>query len=181
MLSDWSLKVVACGLPQWPFKSEDSPLRIAINISPDQFLTDGFVERVLQTLDEYRMPPERLTLELTEEGILADIDKSILIMHAFRCHGIHISLDDFGTGYSSLRHIKDLPLDTLKIDKSFIDDLTNNARSANLVSGIIRIAHDLDLQVVAEAVEHEAQRALLQEFGCDVIQGYLFSHPLPAN
>lgn len=181
MLTRWSLKAVAGGLPQWPFRPEDPPLRIAVNISPAQFLEDGFVDHVLKTLQEHRMAPERLTLELTEESILSNIDKSIQTMHQFRRHGIHISLDDFGTGYSSLRHLKDLPLDTLKIDKSFIDDLTYDSRSANLVNGIIRIAHDLNLQVVAEGVEHEAQRALLQEFGCDLMQGYLFSHPLPAD
>lgn len=127
------------------------------------------------------MAPEHLTLELTEESILIDVNKSIQTMSEFRSHDIHIALDDFGTGYSSLSHIKDLPLDTLKIDKRFIDDLPYDSQSANLVNGIIHIAHDLGLQVVAEGVEHEVQRAMLQEFGCDVLQGYLFSRPLPAE
>ncbi|WP_019568962.1 bifunctional diguanylate cyclase/phosphodiesterase [Thioalkalivibrio sp. ALMg13-2] len=181
MLTEWSLKTVAGESPQWPFRAGDPPLRIAINISPAQFLGDGFVGRVLYILEEHRLAPERLILELTEESILTNVDKAIRTMREFRNHGVHISLDDFGTGYSSLSHIKDLPLDTLKIDKSFIDDLTHDSRSAQLVDGIIHIAHGLGLQVVAEGVEHEAQRALLQESGCDVIQGYLFSRPLPAE
>ncbi|MFI9651263.1 EAL domain-containing protein [Guyparkeria halopsychrophila] len=181
MLTEWSLKTVASELRQWPLRVGDTSLRVAINIPPDQFLEDGFVGRVLHTLEEHRLAPERLTLELTEESILTNVDKSIQIMRVFRSHGIHIALDDFGTGYSSLSHIKNLPLDSLKIDKSFIDDLTHDSRSAHLVDGIIRIAHGLGLQVVAEGVEHEVQRALLQESGCDVIQGYLFSRPLPSE
>lgn len=181
MLTEWSLNTVCTEVPQWPFRANDPPLRIAVNIPPAQFLEDGFLNRVLDTLEAHFMSPERLTLELTEESILTNLDKAIQVMREFRRHGIHISLDDFGTGYSSLSHIKNLPLDNLKIDKSFIDDLTNDSRSENLVDGIIRIAHGLGLQVIAEGVEFEAQRALLQELGCDVIQGYLFSRPLPAK
>lgn len=181
MLTEWSLNTVCGQSRQWPFRDCDPPLRIAINIPPGQFLEDGFVNLVLRILEEHRLAPEHLTLELTEESILDNIDKAIQTMREFRSHNIHISLDDFGTGYSSLSHIKHLPLDTLKIDKIFIDDLTHDSRSANLVDGIIRIAHGLGLQVIAEGVEHEAQRALLHESGCDVIQGYLFSRPLPAE
>ncbi|MFC2991289.1 sensor domain-containing diguanylate cyclase [Halomonas tibetensis] len=132
----------------------------------------------LAAYDIKALAPDRLTLELTEESVLANVDKAIHTMREFRRHNITLALDDFGTGYSSLSHLKDLPMDTLKIDKSFIDDLTYDSRSANMIDGIIRIAHGLDLQVVAEGVEHEAQRNLLQEMGCDVVQGYLFSRPL---
>ncbi|MGM0428895.1 MAG: putative bifunctional diguanylate cyclase/phosphodiesterase [Pseudomonadota bacterium] len=178
MLTEWSLKTVCSSLSEWPFLSSDPPLRISINIPPAQFLKDDFVSFVLRILEEHNLAPERLTLELTEESLLTNVEKAIQNMRELRSHNIAIALDDFGTGYSSLSHIKNLPLDTLKIDKSFIDELTHDSRSANLVDGIIRIAHGLGLKVVAEGVEQEAQRALLQEFGCDVLQGYLFSRPL---
>ncbi|WP_404299496.1 putative bifunctional diguanylate cyclase/phosphodiesterase [Halomonas sp.] len=178
LLTEWSLNAVCRERPQWPFRPYDPPLRIAVNIPPGQFYEKGFVSYVLRTLDEHRLAPDRLTLELTEKSVLANVDKAIHTMREFRRHNITLALDDFGTGYSSLSHLKDLPMDTLKIDKSFIDDLTYDSRSANMIDGIIRIAHGLDLQVVAEGVEHEAQRKLLQEMGCDVVQGYLFSRPL---
>ncbi|MGQ4275846.1 putative bifunctional diguanylate cyclase/phosphodiesterase [Pseudidiomarina sp. E22-M8] len=178
LLTKWSLMTVCGQSKQWPEKTGDVPLRIAINVLPTQFLENGFVSFVLGTLEEYGLAPERLTLELTEDSILANINKATQVMEELRDHNIQISLDDFGTGYSSLSYLKDLPLDTLKIDKTFIDDLTEDSRSANLVAGIIRIAHDLKIKVVAEGVEHEAQRALLQELGCDVIQGYLYSRPV---
>lgn len=181
MLTEWSLKTVCGSLPHWPFRSNDPPLRISINIPPAQFLDEDFVGFVLGILEEHNLAPDRLTLELTEESILTNVDKAIHTMRELRSYNIAIALDDFGTGYSSLSHIKNLPLDTLKIDKSFIDELTHDSRSANLVDGIIRIAHGLGLKIVAEGVETEAQRAILQEFGCDVIQGYLFSRPLVAD
>ncbi|XGA79851.1 EAL domain-containing protein [Halomonas sp. CH40] len=177
-LTEWSLTMVCGEVPKWPFRPGDPSLRIAVNIPPGQFHEPGFVDRVLGTLEEHHLAPERLTLELTEESILANVDKSIQAMCEFRSHGITIALDDFGTGYSSLSKLKDLPLDILKIDKSFIDNITHDARAANLVGGIIHIAHGLGLKVVAEGVEHEQQRAILQAFGCDVVQGYLFSRPV---
>lgn len=180
-LTEWSLTTVAGELSQWPFRPGDALLRVAVNIPPDQFHEEGFVDRVLGSLKKEQLAPERLTLELTEASILPNVDKSIQTMRELRSHNIHIALDDFGTGYSSLSYLKSLPLDVLKIDKSFIDDLALDARSANLVHNIIRIAHGYGLKIVAEGVEHEAQRALLEELGCDIIQGYLFSRPVEAK
>lgn len=181
LLTEWSITTVAGEVLKWPFRPSDAPFRIAVNIPPDQFHAEGFVDRVLGSLREHKLAPERLTLEITEESVLTNLGRSIQTMHEFRGHNIHIALDDFGTGYSSLSKLKELPLDILKIDKSFIDDMTHDARSVNLVDGIIRIAHGYNLKVVAEGVEHEAQRALLEKLGCDVIQGYLFSKPLDAD
>ncbi|MEX0828528.1 MAG: EAL domain-containing protein, partial [Haliea sp.] len=129
MLTEWSLTTVCKELPKWPFRPENPAFRIAINIPSSQFYEKGFVDRVLQSLEGHNISPERLTLELTEESILADVNKAMKTMREFRSHNIHISLDDFGTGYSSLTYLKDLPLDTLKIDKSFIDDLPHDSRS----------------------------------------------------
>ncbi|MGM0632897.1 MAG: putative bifunctional diguanylate cyclase/phosphodiesterase [Pseudomonadota bacterium] len=178
MLTEWSVATVCGEVPRWPFRPEDAPFRVAINVPPNQFLEQGFVDYVLDRLKEHGMAPESLTLEITEEAILVDIDAVIQTMREFRNHNIAIALDDFGTGYSSLSKLKDLPIDILKIDKSFIDNLTHDTRVVNLVGGIIRIAHGFGLKVVAEGVEYEAQRARLQGLGCDIIQGYLFSRPL---
>lgn len=178
LMTDWSLRSVCGTVSHWPMKPSDEPWRISVNIPAWQFYEKGFVGRVLRTLEKHELAPERLTLELTEESLLLHRDRAIQTMHDLRSHKITIALDDFGTGYSSMSYLKSLPIDILKIDKSFIDNLTEDSRSANLVEGIIRIAHGLELEVVAEGVEHEAQRALLQELGCDVIQGYLFSRPL---
>lgn len=178
MLTEWSLKTVCESLSQWPLQPNDPPLRISVNIPPAQFQDREFVRFLMGILEQNNLAPERLTLELTEESILTNLAQAIQTMRELRSQNISIALDDFGTGYSSLSHIKNLPLDTLKIDKSFIDELTHDTRSANLVDGIIHIAHNLGLKIVAEGVEHEAQRKLLQEFGCDVVQGFLFSRPL---
>lgn len=181
LMTEWSIRSVCEAAPHWPVRSGAAPLRIAINIPAGQFYQEGFIDQVLRTLDKHGLAPDRLTLELTEESLLANADKAIRTMGVLRSHNIKIALDDFGTGYSSLSYLKNLPIDTLKIDKSFIDDLPDDSRSADLVDGIIRIAHALELQVVAEGVEHEAQRVLLHAVGCDVIQGYLFSRPLAAD
>ena len=181
LLMEWSLRMVCERAQHWPLHPGDPPLRIAINIPAGQFSQEGFVDLVLTTLKEYRLSPERLTLELTEVSLLSDVDKAIQTMRELQDHNIAVALDDFGTGYSSLSYLKSLPIDTLKIDKSFIDDLPEDSRAMELVNGIIRIIHGLGLQVVAEGVETEAQRAMLQELGCNVIQGYLFSRPVAAD
>lgn len=181
LMTEWSIRTVCEAAPHWPVQPNTAPLRIAINVPAGQFYQEGFLDQVLRTLDKHGLAPDRLTLELTEESLLVHADKAIETMSILRSHNIKIALDDFGTGYSSLSYLKNLPIDTLKIDKSFIDDLPDDSRSADLVDGIIRIAHALDLQVVAEGVEHESQRVLLHQAGCDFIQGYLFSRPLAAD
>ncbi|MDR9438968.1 MAG: EAL domain-containing protein [Halomonas sp.] len=181
LMTEWSLRSVCERAPHWPLQPSDAPLRIAINIPAGQFYERGFADRVLATLEAYRLSPERLTLELTEESLMVDMARAIQTMRDLRDHNIAVALDDFGTGYSSLSYLKRLPIDSLKIDKSFIDDLPNDPQAVDLIDGIIRIARGLGLHVVAEGVETEAQRAMLQESGCDVIQGYLFSRPIAAD
>lgn len=181
LLTEWSLRTVCERAPHWPIQPSDAPLRMGINIPAGQFYEAGFIDRVLRTLDEHELAPERLTMELTEESLLVNVDKAIQTMRDLRSHNILVALDDFGTGYSSMSYLKSLPIDILKIDKSFIDDLADDSRAVDLVDGIIRIAHSLGLEVVAEGVENEAQRILLNQAGCDVMQGYLFSRPLLAD
>ncbi|MEX0744434.1 MAG: sensor domain-containing phosphodiesterase [Phycisphaeraceae bacterium] len=181
LLTDWSLRVVCEKATDWPLKAGDPPLRMAINIPANQFYQPNFVDHILQTLKEYDLAPERLTLELTEESLLTDIDQAVQTMRRLRDHDIALALDDFGTGYSSLNYLKRLPIDALKIDKSFIDELPHDQKAVDLVNGIIRIAHGLGLKVVGEGIESEAQHSLLQELGCDALQGYLFSRPVEAD
>ncbi|MGY4879561.1 putative bifunctional diguanylate cyclase/phosphodiesterase [Vreelandella aquamarina] len=181
LLTDWSMRSVCETALHWLTKANVPPLKLGVNIPANQFYQPNFVKRILQTLEEHSFDPQRLTLELTEESLLTDINRAILTMDNLRENGISLALDDFGTGYSSLNYLKRLPVDVLKIDKSFIDDLPHDEKAINLVSGIIRIAHGLGLSVVAEGVEYQAQQKLLKEIGCDVLQGYLFSHPLNAD
>lgn len=181
LLTDWSLRVVCQNATAWPLEPGDPPLRMAINIPANRFYQPNFVDHILQTLKEHDLAPERLTLELTEESLLTDIDQAVQTMRRLRNHGIALALDDFGTGYSSLNYLKRLPIDALKIDKSFIDELPHDRKAVDLVTGIIRISHGLGLKVVGEGVESEAQHRLLRELGCDALQGYLFSRPVEAD
>jgi EAL domain-containing protein (putative c-di-GMP-specific phosphodiesterase class I)/GGDEF domain-containing protein len=181
LLTNWSLRTVCDTGRRWPLKSGDAPLRMGINIPANQFYQLGFVEHILLTLEQHDLAPERLVLELTEERLLTDIDQAIKTMRRLRDHGIAIALDDFGTGYSSLSYLKRLPVNALKIDKSFVDDLPHDSKAVGLVKGIISIAHGLGLKVVAEGVEYEEQQTLLQAMGCDMLQGYLFSRPVAAD
>jgi EAL domain-containing protein (putative c-di-GMP-specific phosphodiesterase class I) len=120
-------------------------------------------------------------LELTESSLVKDAERAIETLDALRGLGVRIAVDDFGTGYSSLSYLIDLPIDTLKIDRSFVRDATTHPRRAALLKGIVTLAHDLRLSVTAEGVETAEQRNMLCRLGCDEIQGYLFSRPVPAD
>lgn len=181
LLTDWSLGCVCEKAQHWPIQPGDPPLKLGVNIPANQFYQRHFVDHILHTLETHHFAPQRLTLELTEESLLTDIDSAVLTMRKLRHYGISLALDDFGTGYSSLSYLKRLPVDVLKIDKSFIDDLPHDEKAVDLVSGIIRIAHGLGLEVVAEGVEYETQQTVLNALGCDILQGYLFSRPVAAE
>jgi EAL domain-containing protein (putative c-di-GMP-specific phosphodiesterase class I) len=154
---------------------------ISVNVSAKQLACEDFVPMVRAALDEAAIPPVMLKLEITET-ILMDsecLTTNIARLKELKDIGVRIALDDFGTGYSSLTYLKELPIDVVKIDKSFVDDLTVGGKNAPLMGSIIALAHNLGLKVVAEGVETEEQRNLLQEWQCDAIQGYLISRPLP--
>lgn len=154
-------------------------LKMAVNLSARQFHQDNLIDLIRQILDETGMAPNDLELEITESALIFDIESAIKTMTQLVELGISVSLDDFGTGYSSLSYLKRFPIDTLKIDKSFINEVTTDAGSEVIVNTIIAMAHSLGLKVIAEGVETEAQLALLHERGCDQVQGYLFARPLP--
>lgn len=173
---------MACAEAQgWRERANEKPVGIAVNVPAREFYRPGFVETVLRVLDTAGLDPSRLILELTEEGLIQDIDQTIATMADLSAAGVRLALDDFGTGYSSLSHLRRLPVDTLKIDKSFINDITNDQAGLELVGGIIGIAHGMGLDVVAEGVEHQAQQDLLVGLGCDRIQGYLLGRPVSSD
>ena len=139
------------------------------------------MERVESILDETRLHPQWLELEVTEGLLIENMAYTADVLQQLHEMGIHLSIDDFGTGYSSMNYLKRLPFDTLKIDRSFIKDITHNADDAAITTSIIMLAHNMNLSVVAEGVESVDQLQFLQKQGCDMIQGYLYSPPLTAE
>ncbi len=152
---------------------------VAINISPQQLLADNFVQQVLQAIRDNNARESMVELEVTESVLLTDIDGTVEKLTTLQKHGIRISIDDFGTGYSALHYLEKLPLDVIKIDKSFIDNLCNGGKGARLVEIILLMASALELSTVAEGVESQEQVSKLREMGCDAIQGCFYSRPVP--
>jgi EAL domain-containing protein (putative c-di-GMP-specific phosphodiesterase class I) len=156
-------------------------LRLAINISGTE-VRDGVLPAMLRNhARNAGVPMSTLEIELTESGLMFSDAVATQLLSDLRTEGVRVSVDDFGTGYSSLGRLQRLPVDVLKIDKAFVDDITTGARQGALVLAIVMMAHSLDLVVVAEGVETEAQRAFLERHGCDLYQGHLLSPPLPAS
>ena len=180
-MGQWVLRAACDQLVQWQNDPASKGLTLAINISAREFHLPDFVERTLAVIQASGTNPNLLKLELTESLLLDDVNDAILKMSALRKWGVRFALDDFGTGYSSLSYLKQLPLDELKIDKSFVRDVLTDANDATIARTIIALAHSLGLQVVAEGVESEGQRELLYQSGCQLFQGYLFSKPVPAE
>ncbi|MDF2926134.1 MAG: Diguanylate cyclase/phosphodiesterase domain 2 [Paenibacillaceae bacterium] len=155
--------------------------RISVNISIVQLIQDTFIDTVLQTLQETKLSPEYLEIEITESIFMESFETIVEKLELLKGMGIHIALDDFGTGYSSLSYLKELPITTLKVDKTFIDDVPDVQGSRSLASSIVMIGHRMGLEVIAEGVESEDQLHYLRRRNCDKIQGYLISRPLPAQ
>jgi len=152
---------------------------ISVNVSVIQLMQDDFVENVNNVLRQYGLKPSNLQLEITESILMENIDFNLKRIRELRRLGVGLSLDDFGKGYSSLTYLRDLPIDILKIDKTFIDNILESNEKSCLTGNIITLAHDLGLSVVAEGVEEEEQLKYLKCYNCDMVQGYLFSKPLP--
>ncbi len=153
------------------------PLRIAVNLSARQFAEPDLVTSVERVLRETGLSPGSLEIELTESMMMGDIESAIHTMECFKRMGVTLSIDDFGTGYSSLQYLKRLPVDVLKIDRSFVQDMVGSADGAALVDAIISLAHGLRLHVIAEGVETIAQLDFLRGAGCDQVQGHVYSRP----
>lgn len=174
------LNIACAQLAQWRDQGLTAP-RMAINVSGAQLIGDHLVNDIRRALAKHSLSASQLELEITEDFVMNQNREAIVLLDLFSSMGIHLSIDDFGTGYSSLAYLKELPLDTLKIDRSFVAGLPGNHHDAAISQTIIVLAHNLGMAVIAEGVENELQRELLLEQGCDSIQGYLVSRPLPAD
>ncbi|MRV70401.1 EAL domain-containing protein [Duganella sp. FT92W] len=179
-LGRWVLEQACSRLHAWQSDAATSGLVLAINVSARQFQQPGFCGEVHEMVKRHGCNPACLKIELTEGMLLENIEETISSMRALKEIGVRFSLDDFGTGYSSLQYLKRLPLDQLKIDKSFVHDLATDSNDQAIVLTIIAMARSLKLDVIAEGVETEAQRALLERLGCHRYQGYLFGRPMTA-
>ncbi|MCW8107788.1 EAL domain-containing protein [Alteromonas ponticola] len=155
--------------------------RVAVNISAKQFELPDLDDRINRVLNEIGLSPLHLECEITEGTLMENPEQGLEMMERLRERGIHLALDDFGTGYSSLAYLKRFPLNTLKIDKAFIDDIAESSVDRHMAAAIINIAHNLGLKVVAEGVEEEKQLTILRRYECEMIQGYLYSKPLNAE
>jgi EAL domain-containing protein (putative c-di-GMP-specific phosphodiesterase class I) len=181
-IGEWVLKTACNQNKVWQDTcSLKTPVSVSINLSGHQFNQDSFFNMVEKVLDVSCLEPEYLELEITESVIMKNAKKTITMLKRLKRMGLTISMDDFGTGYSSFSYLKRFPLDIIKIDRSFIRDITNNPEDAAIVRAILAMAHNLKLKVVAEGVETEEQLEFLRDQGCDEIQGYLLSVPLSAE
>jgi EAL domain-containing protein (putative c-di-GMP-specific phosphodiesterase class I) len=175
----WALKQAMHDYLRW--RNAGLPaVRIAVNLSPPQLRHRDFVTEVGRILSVDPEAAAGLELEITESLIMQDVKLSIANLQAIRMLGVRIAIDDFGTGFSSLSYLSKLPIDTVKIDRSFIQEMVNGTEGLKLVAVIVNLAHSLKLSVVAEGVETQRQSRLLRRLRCDEMQGFLFSKPLPA-
>jgi EAL domain-containing protein (putative c-di-GMP-specific phosphodiesterase class I) len=157
------------------------PITLAVNVSPHQFRRGDICALVATVLEETKFPANHLELEITESGLMENQDNATAILNCLRSQGVRLAIDDFGTGYSSLAYLKHFPLDILKIDKSFIDDIPFLQDDMEIAATIVSMAHILGFKVIAEGVETPEQLVFLQDKGCDMYQGYLKSRPIPAQ
>ena len=157
----------------------DRALNLAVNISSEDISDSRFDSRVASLLSRHQLPPSLLTLELTETGFIEDPRRAVLMLDAIAALGVCLSIDDFGTGYSSLSHLARMPVDEMKIDRSFVQSLESDAEFATVLRSAIDMGHGLGLKVVAEGVETSVAAGRLREFGCDIAQGYFYAKPMP--
>ena len=173
-IGEWVLREACREAASWP-----QPLTIAVNISPIQFRHGDLPRLVHSILLETGLAPARLELEITEGVLINDFSRAVSILRRLKSLGVQIALDDFGTGYSSLSYLHSFAFDRIKIDRAFIGDLEHNRHSMAIVRAVIGLGHSLDVPILAEGVETEAQHAFLVQEGCDEVQGYLTGRPLP--
>jgi len=179
-IGEWILETACEAATRW--RPSDAPApHIAINLSSRQFQRENIAELVQHTIKKTGITPSRITLEITESILLTDDTETLDTLHQLRDMGVEIAIDDFGTGYSSLSYLKRVPVSILKIDRSFVNGLPNDAEDVALVEAILAMAHSLNLKVVAEGVETKEQHEFLRSRHCDMVQGYYFSRPVPEN
>ena len=155
------------------------PIQVAVNVSSIQFARNTFVAEVSEILRCTGLKPEFLQIELTESVMLRGLDRSAEMMRQLRALGVEIAIDDFGTGYSSLSHLPKLPFSALKVDRSFVADLETKPKSLVIVTSLIALGHNLGMRIIVEGIENERQLQLVEELGCNDVQGYLLGRPIP--
>jgi len=175
-LGEWALRTACMEAAQWR-----DDIIVTVNVSSVQFKNDSLVQLVMDALSESGLSPRRLELEITESVLLHDNETTTRVLHQLKKLGVRISMDDFGTGYSSLNYLRRFPFDKVKIDRSFIEHIADDASSLAIVQAVISIAKSRDIATTAEGVETKDQLELLRALGCTEMQGYLFSKPKPAN
>lgn len=156
-------------------------LTLSVNVSPIQLRSETFALKVVSALVNSGLSPNRLVLEITEAALIDDDDAALRILHELRSIGVQIALDDFGTGYSSLSYLRRFPFDKIKIDRSFISDLSKPEGSSAIIKAVVAIASERNIATTAEGVETNEQREKLHQLGCEEMQGFLFSRPKPAD
>jgi EAL domain-containing protein (putative c-di-GMP-specific phosphodiesterase class I) len=178
-ITDWLLDRAMAQCRAW--HDTGAPVHVAVNLSAKSLLEQALPAKIQAVLDKWQIDPRFLKIEITESSIMADPARASGVLRSLRSLGVRIAIDDFGTGYSSLAHLKQLPVDVLKVDRSFVSDMLADDSDRIIVRSTIDLAHNLGLRVVAEGVEDEATATLLAELGCDQAQGYHFSRPVPAT
>ncbi|KOA19435.1 phytochrome-like protein cph2 [Clostridium homopropionicum DSM 5847] len=179
-IDEYVLRTACNQLIEWQRKGYNI-VPVSVNISANQFKHKSLFEKIRNILSETNLSPQWLHIEITESATIDDINQTIKILNNFKSIGLKVHLDDFGTGYSSLNHLKSLPINTLKIDKSFVDQIAYREQEKAIAHTLIQLAHNLNMEVIAEGVETQEQLAVLQAQHCDGIQGYFFSKPLPPD
>ncbi len=176
----WVLQTACATAVRWQHGDPDSRLTMAVNVSARQLLSDDVIDHVSEALTASGLDASCLVLEMTESALVADPDEAARRLQALNGLGVRLAIDDFGTGYSSLSYLRQFPVDILKIDRSFVDTIVDDAHLPPIVRGLLDLGHTLDLEIVAEGIELDVQRAWLRRERCDLGQGFLFSRPLPA-
>ncbi|MBL1176166.1 putative bifunctional diguanylate cyclase/phosphodiesterase [Pantanalinema sp. GBBB05] len=179
-IGEWVLRTACIQAQSWQNASQ-MPIRVSVNLSARQFKQANLSGMVAQVLRETQLDPTLLVIELTETSVMEDVETTISILQELKRMGVQISIDDFGTGYSSLNYLKRFPIDVLKIDQSFVQDITTDTNDAAIAKAIIAMAQSLQLKVIAEGVETQEQYEFLRHNGCNAMQGYLFSRPLSSS
>jgi EAL domain-containing protein (putative c-di-GMP-specific phosphodiesterase class I) len=178
----WILREACHQMRTWQMQFSDRcPKTISVNLSAKFFVRPDLIERIDEILRESGLEPQNLRLEITESQIIDNVESAVQVLSQLKAKGIHLSMDDFGTGYSSLSYLHRLPVDTLKIDRSFVSQLGPSGENSEIIRTIVLLARNLGLDVVAEGVETAAQLTQLQVIGCEYGQGYFFSRPLDAQ
>lgn len=180
-LGSWVIERAVDQLEEWRGRSGDgSPLFVSVNVSGRQFMEPDLADQIGTRLRKAGLPGQMMHVEITETSLMAGVDTAASVLSRLKDHAIQVQVDDFGTGYSSLSYLCRFPIDTLKIDRSFIGQMEQSAESLEVVRTIVRLGKNLGMALVAEGVETERQLELLREMECDLAQGFLFSRPLTA-